>query len=96
MIRLDTLTKVFPTKIGDTYETWCASYIDSLGAPITVATMMNRRAARHSNETWRTEKNVADQGMGGWGEYHSGKSELGYHPGTIAAVYSRKRKEKAV
>ena len=46
MLRLDTLTKDFPTYVGMSYAGWCYSYSDALGAPITEEYMNNRRKQR--------------------------------------------------
>ena len=90
MLRLDILTKRFPTKVGDTYAIWCASYVDALGAPMTVDTMTNRRKLRNSTEVLASETFVANMGFTGWSHLSSP------YVATYTAVYSRKRKEKAV
>ena len=89
MIRLDILTKKDPTNVGDTYESWCASYVDTLGAPITEYMMNNRRLNRNSKDVLYSEEVVARQCFEGWGEGTSGL-------GATVAVYSRKEKWKRV
>ena len=67
MIRLDTMTKIKPTRVGMSYADWCASYCDSLGAPITVERMI--RHAVSSLGRHHSEQISASQGMTGWGGY---------------------------
>ena len=86
MIRLDILTKKDPTNVGDTYENWCASYVDALGAPITEDMMNNRRLNRNSKDVLYSEEVVARQCFEGW----PGKD----HVAEMVALYPRKRRLK--
>ena len=94
MLRLDTLTKDFPTYVGMSYAGWCYSYSDALGAPITEEYMNYRRRHRGSIGQKIGETAVAGEAYGGWGysEAHlqGGISSNEHKAASRVAISSRK------
>ncbi len=94
MLRLDTLTKDFPTYVGMSYAGWCYSYSDALGAPITEEYMANRRKQRgRIGQIMAEVTGPANDGWTAWGYSIGTKGNMSDAEKTAAsrvAISSRK------